>query len=129
MQDGKGAMLLALVLFGKRVQPTCPRVRHPADCSMSGVWGDPMCLPAGSCSGAAAPLWCYRPLDFFFCLYAQYSCRKALTSKNIGSLNKHMNVVNFVVGDTGIVYVSSCCPASFFQFWNCNVMSVCTMDS
>lgn len=39
MQDGSGAMPLALVLFGEGA--TCPRLRHPADCSMSGVWGDP----------------------------------------------------------------------------------------
>lgn len=45
------------------------------------------------------------------------------------SLNKHMNVVNFVVGDSITVYISSYCPGSVSQLWNCNVMSVCTMDS
>lgn len=65
VQDGSSAVPLALVLFGKGAM--CPRVRHPADCSVSGVWGIPRCLPAGSCSRAAAPLCCYRPLDFSFC--------------------------------------------------------------
>lgn len=50
-------------------------------------------------------------------------------SKDTGSLKKHMSVVNFVVGDSVIVYIASCCPGSVFQFWNGNVMSVCAMDS
>lgn len=127
VQDGSDAMPLALVLFGKAPRvPGCD-ILLTAACLGSG--GILMCLPAGSCSRAAAPLCCCRPLDFSLCLYIQYSCRKDLNLMDTDSLNKHMNVVNFVVGDSITVYISSYCPGSVSQLWNCNVMSVCTMDS
>lgn len=77
-----------------------------------GSGGIPMCLPAGSCSSPTTPLCCYRPFDFS--VYTLSISAEGSKSKDTGSLNKHMNVVNFVVGNSIIVYISSCCPGSVF---------------
>lgn len=74
MEAGQCCWLWCCLEKAPRV-PGCD-ILLTAACLGSG--GIPACLPVGSCLGVAAPLGCYRPLDFSFCLYTQYSCRKAL---------------------------------------------------